>query len=271
MRALALPQQIDVTAAAGFRRLSVTPADIGAWTASGGALRELLARAADANVALSHLDPLATWPRSWRPAATDPTTANIEYFDTPPRAFLDLAVEIGASSITAMTIAPQGSIGIEELTEDFAALCDDAAELGIVVELEFIPLDWAIPDLASAWEIVSGADRSNSGIVFDFWHFMHSGSSLEMLRTVPGDRITSVQLADASLSLQTGSWFDDCLEMRLPLGMGEFPVQEILDTLAVIDGLHKVGPEYFSSANDSLEAEALRDILANSTRELFGA
>ena len=81
-------------------------------------------------------------------------------------------------------------------TANFAALCDLAAPYDLTVGLEFIP--WSpTPDLAAAVEIVSGADRTNGGVVIDTLHFGRSTSTVDQLRVLPDSLFPFVQLCDA--------------------------------------------------------------------------
>ena len=61
------------------------------------------------------------------------------------------------------------------------------------MNLEFVPF-FGIDTLEAAWEIVSGANAANGGIMFDTWHHRRSGSTDAFLATIPGARITGVQV-----------------------------------------------------------------------------
>ena len=113
--------------------------------------------------------------------------------------------------------------------------------------LEFIPL-WGIGDLASAWQILQIANRPNTGLAFDFWHYIRGGRDDALLRSIPGSKISYVQVTDAEGSLPTGrSLFDDCLFHRLPPGQGGLPIKQLLDILCEIGGIERLGPEVFSA------------------------
>jgi 4-hydroxyphenylpyruvate dioxygenase len=127
--------------------------------------------------------------------------------------------------------------------------------------LEFIPL-WGICDLATAWQVLQIANRSNTGLAFDFWHYIRGGPDDALLRSIPGSRISYVQVTDAEASLPPRrSLFDDCLFHRLPPGQGGLPVKHLLDILCEIGGIERVGPEVFSAKLDALSAEAIAQAL----------
>ncbi|SDH25867.1 Sugar phosphate isomerase/epimerase [Paraburkholderia steynii] len=256
VRRLSFAQQIEATVEAGFDTLTVTPLQYTQALAAGMSSADLLAMASDSGIRLTQLDPLARWSERWHPQNIDPAVFSIGYFAFAVEDFLRIARALRLESITAISIAPPEVTSVEQLTEDFAKLCDRAADDGIRCDLEFIPLDWSIPDLDIAWKIVRDADKLNSGIAFDVWHFCRSGSSLETLRTIPGDKISYVQLCDGSERVPAHrSLFQDCLEDRKLPGEGDFPVRDILGVLKDINGLNRVGPEIFSRTFDEMSAK----------------
>jgi 4-hydroxyphenylpyruvate dioxygenase len=117
-----------------------------------------------------------------------------------------------------------------------------------------------------AWEILQHVSASNSGIVFDFWHYMRSGPDEALLRSIPGEKITAVQLCDATAEVPPGmSLAYDGLNNRLTPGEGAFPVTNLVDTLKQIGALNNVGIEIFSPQFDKLNAQQIGDI----TRKVF--
>ena len=158
------------------------------------------------------------------------------------------------------TYAP-GHAPIAQVTESFGTIADKAASHGLHCVLEFIPI-WGIGDLATAWEIVRTVNRSNVGLAFDFWHYIRGGPDHSLLRSIPGDKISYVQVADAEAALPANrTLFDDCLFHRLPPGEGELPINQLLEILKEIGGLQRVGPEVFSAALDRMSADAIAEAL----------
>ena len=58
---------------------------------------------------------------------------------------------------------------VEDMTERFAAVCDRAAEHGLIVGLEPIVLG-GLRHVAQAAEVVTGAGRPNGGVTVDLYH-----------------------------------------------------------------------------------------------------
>ncbi|MDR7188218.1 4-hydroxyphenylpyruvate dioxygenase [Microbacterium sp. BE35] len=235
----------------------MTPADYHHQLSQGVSISDMKRMASDEGVSISHLDPLATWAPAWIPPhATDEMVAAL---GTGVDDFLRIADALECESFTAIGSFPHGGIHLDDLADSFARLCQLAS--GIRVDLEFIPV-WGLPDLASAWSVVLAAGEANGGILLDFWHFFRSGSSLELLTSIPSDRIHSVQACDARMVQAAGrtDW-EDLHEDRLPLGAGEFPVEALLSVLHEMDALQIVGPEYFSSQMRSLSAEGVAEVV----------
>jgi sugar phosphate isomerase/epimerase len=255
IRQLSLADQLKVARETGFGKISITPFHVSKWLAEGLTAKTMLSMADDNGVSLSHLDPLTRWAPKWRP--TNVPEEFVPFLGFTPDEFFKLADLLKVESMSAICCFPNGTVNAVQLTEAFAKVCDRAANAGMRCDLEFIPF-WGLFDINMAWRVIKDADRPNSGIVFDYWHFMRGNPDLELLKKIPGNRISSVQLADASLAFPEDiSPVDDCLNRRVPCGDGEFPVTEITRVLAGIGGLRNIGPEIFSSVFDKMSADQI--------------
>jgi sugar phosphate isomerase/epimerase len=142
--------------------------------------------------------------------------------------FLDLAATIGAATVVAAHFGSPPDPA--DAADQFARLCDRAAERGLRVGLEY-PAMATIGDIATAWAVVAGANRTNGGLVHDIWHHDRSPAGAAELAAVPIGRILSIQLADAA-SVPQGPLIEDVRHRRL-LGAGELrPAQQLQDLLA---------------------------------------
>lgn len=264
VRTLLLKEQLQAASIAGCEALSVTPSDYTTWLGSAISTRDILTMAADAGVRISHLDPFVRWVDRWQPelpGANFPTnTIAFEADD-----FFRMAGALEVESFTAWAGFPAGRYETPQLIDAFGVLCQRAAREGLRCDLEFIPV-FGIRDLRTAWQIVNGVGASNSGIMFDFWHYMRGGRDDALLLSIPGDKITGVQLCDATLTVPDGmSLAFDGLNNRLAPGDGEFPIDEIVEVLRRSGGLNIVGLEVFSPEFDRMTAgvigEKCRSIL----------
>lgn len=111
------------------------------------------------------------------------------------------------------------------VVERFAALCDRAADHGLLVALEFTP--WSgIPDIATAARIVQESGRANAGINLDAWHWFRGNPSAEVLRQV-ANRIHMFQIDDADHEV-VGTFAEDTVDRRRYPGDGSFDLIGLL-------------------------------------------
>src|SRR5271170_753335 len=259
VRNLRFDDQIRATAAVGLDELSMTPLDFDRNVARGLSALDMRKMAEDNGVRLPILDPLASWAPHWTSGIPDPSW--MQFLGYAPDDFFRIAGELEASTMTVIGTFAPGHAPIAQVTESFGTIADKAATHGLHCVLEFIPI-WGIGDLATAWEIVRTVNRSNVGLAFDFWHYIRGGPDDSLLRSIPGNKISYVQVADAEATLPANrTLFDDCLFHRLPPGEGELPINQLLEILKEIGGLQRVGPEVFSAALDRMSADSIAEAL----------
>jgi sugar phosphate isomerase/epimerase len=82
--------------------------------------------------------------------------------------YVDVASTLGARSITVIETVGRAVVP-DAAPEAFAAVCDRAAEVGLLVHVEYFPMS-AIPDSETAAAIARAADRPNGGVLCDLWH-----------------------------------------------------------------------------------------------------
>jgi sugar phosphate isomerase/epimerase len=255
VRALPFREQVETAAKGGFGWLTTSPHDYDRTLASGLTAADMRAIAADHDVRLTYLDPLTSWVPEWQPEVMD--EAMRAYLERPVDEFFRIAEALGVDTIHAIGTFPEGRYTVDYLTERYAALCDRAAESGLRCTIEAIP-HWGLRKLETVWQIVEGANRPNSGIVFDNWHYLRFGRNDDLLRTIPPGKIATVQLADGMREVPPGrSLQEDCVFYRRPIGEGEMPISEIVTLLREAGHLHSVGPEIFSAELDTLKGDAI--------------
>jgi sugar phosphate isomerase/epimerase len=119
-------------------------------------------------------------------------------------------------------IGPAG-LPTAEAGRAYGALCDRAADHGLVVGLEFLPFTDVV-SVHDALAIVDAADRPNGGICVDIWHHERGARDLAAIAALPAERITGVQLSDGPLQPVDPDYYTDCLRNRVAPGSGEFDV-----------------------------------------------
>jgi sugar phosphate isomerase/epimerase len=212
--------------------------------------------AEDAGVLLRHFDSLTDWaPIRF---ASDEGPAARKRFDLSMDRGLDICGELGVETITVVGGYQPGDVPLDPLVEGFGKFCDRAKAQNMWVDIEFMPI-YGVRDLAAAWAIVGAAARPNSGILVDVWHFTKSGSSFELLQSIPGQHLRSIQLSDGYLERRGTDMFDDTVFHRAFPLEGEMPAREVLAAMISKGHLVHIGSEVFShEANAMSAAEAGR-------------
>jgi sugar phosphate isomerase/epimerase len=250
---------VEAAAGAGFDAVSVTSGVY--WRGvrdeglSAADMRTILA---DNQIFVSEVEAAAHWltgpedtPGRWSHRTTDDE-------------LMSIAASLGARVLVAVHFGSARPVG--QAAEAFAALCDQAArEGGLRVALEF-PAFATINDVAAAWEIVRLADRVNGGILVDAWHHYRGSADDAALRSVPGDKVMAVQLADADREPR-GSLEEDVLLRRLP-GEGSFGIRRLMGELDAMGVRAPVGIEVWDEAllanGPGVAAKRLGDALRSS-------
>jgi sugar phosphate isomerase/epimerase len=128
---------------------------------------------------------------------------------------------------------------LDEAARGFAALCDRAADHGLLVGIEWVPSMTNIETAATAAAIALAADRPNGGLCFDSWHLTRSTNDLEDLRALPGEKIFATQWNDGTIAPQNPNYYEDCLSNRVAPGSGEF---SLVDMVRVLDAIGSTAP-----------------------------
>src|SRR3954454_6929108 len=252
-----IPGRIEAARANGFTRLSVSPLDVARAQEQGTSAAELGWSLRDAGLEIV-LDPVMNW-------YSGAARADSRFARFPLDEAMAMAEALEVVSITVIGQATS-DLSLVEVAGSFGAVCDRAAGFGAQVHLEFIPMT-AIPDLASAWTIVQGADRPNGGILFDTWHFFRGNPDFAVLEQVPGERIFAVQVDDAAAEVR-GSMREDTQNRLLP-GDGDFYLPRAVRALDRIGALRWVGPEVISPVLEAMPPVEAARVAGDRVREML--
>ena len=130
----------------------------------------------------------------------------------------------------------------------------------------FEALAWGrhISDYRDSWEVVRRADHPAIGLTLDSFHIFARKTDLKAIRSIPGDKIFLVQLADAPwLDMDVMSW---SRHFRCFPGQGDFALTEF------IDGVFSTGYNGWLSLeifNDQFRAGSPRGIAVDGQRSLL--
>ena len=234
--------RIDAIIAAGFQGTSSFTTDVQQAEAEGVPPKELGKRLADAGLGVAEMDMVS----NWFPSAT-PGPGLLGF--TNEQAF-DYAEALNARSVTAVVFAAAPSQ--DELIDSFAALCDQAAERGLLVHLEFIPFS-PVRTLGDALAIVEAANRPNGGIMLDAWHLYRSGGTASDVQAA-AKHILGVQLDDAPVEPEK-NLVAETTQRRLLPGQGDADVPAIIRALRSGGSTAPLGVEVFSETLAALPPE----------------
>jgi len=232
-----LRDRIEAAARAGYAGTGFWLGDLLAWRNAGHDYATLRRHLSDAGQDLVELEFLSDWHASGeRRVRSDAARA----------ALFEAADALGARHVKVMPPFLPDDLSGAGLSEQFAALCDDAAAYGLQIGLEMLPFS-NLPDLPSALAMVTAADAPNGGLLVDIWHVVRSGGAVGDVADIPARFLISVELCDAMMAMQ-GSITDDTMCHRRLCGEGEFDVPGFIRALdaAGYDGPY--GVEILSDA-----------------------
>ena len=255
VRSIPFRQRVELTGKAGFGWLSTSPVDFEQTVASGLSAADQRRIANDNGVRLSYLDPLTSWVPDGLPENEDEKI--VAYLRRTPDEFFRTAEALQVDRIHLIGSFPVGRYTIDQLTGYYAAMCDRAAQSGLKCLIEAMPL-WGLRTVDEVWAILKGANRKNSGIIFDTWHYVRAGRNDALLKEIPPGVFDTVQIADGPLKCPPGrTMAQDCLFHRVPIGQGEIPNLEIIRILEKAGHIASVGPEIFSWELDKLPGDRI--------------
>lgn len=136
-----------------------------------------------------------------------------------------LAANLNCSLVVARPF--EGEVEPFSAYNDFQELCRLARPFQVRVGLEFIGSSRRLNNLAATWGIVEAAAADNGGLVIDTFHYFRGESTLDMLESIPGEKIYLVQVSDC-LGLPRHEMED---RHRVYPGMGALPLHPLLAAL----------------------------------------
>jgi sugar phosphate isomerase/epimerase len=235
----------------GFTHMSVFPIDYRGWRNQGMSAERIRLQIKAAGIRVLAIDPFVQWvPNFAIPSAYPADYSGFIEFNEAQ--IFEIAQELEAEAINCVEGLGK-PYPRNVLVESFGGFADRASARGLRVTLEFMPIS-SIQDLSAGWAIVQAVNRGNAGLCFDTWHYFRSKPDDALLKSIPGERIFEVQLADALTSLQGKDLTDDLLRFRRLPGKGELPLARITPVLKSTGAWRSVGPEVFADAMDALNA-----------------
>ena len=184
-----LREKLEAIAAAGYDGIEIFEQDFIAYD---GSPRDVGNMVRDHGLEITLFQP-------FRDFEGLPEPMRAKAFDRAKRKF-DLMQELGTDLVLICSSCHASSLGgIDRAAADFNALGEIAKDRGIRVGYEALAWGKHINDHRDAWEIVRRADHSNVGLILDSFHTLSRKIDPATIRSIPGDKIFFVQLADAPL------------------------------------------------------------------------
>ncbi|MDO6966691.1 bifunctional sugar phosphate isomerase/epimerase/4-hydroxyphenylpyruvate dioxygenase family protein [Rhizobium alvei] len=182
-----LAEKLAAIAAAGFDGVEIFEND---FLAFDGSPREVGRMVRDHGLEISLFQP-------FRDFEGMPEPQRSRAFERAERKF-DLMGELGTDLVLICSnVSPLCLGGIDRAAADFHELGERAARHGIRIGYEALAWGRHVNDHRDAWEIVRRADQPNVGLIVDSFHTLARRIDPDTIRSIPGDRIFFVQLADA--------------------------------------------------------------------------
>lgn len=176
----------------------------------------------------------------------------------------DVMAELGCDLLMVCSnVSPDALGGIDRAAADLRELGERAAKRGLRIAFEALAWGRHINDYRDAWEAVRRADLPAIGLVLDSFHMLARKTDVGAVRSIPGDRIFLVQLADAPLlQMDYLSW---SRHYRNFPGQGDLPIQDFMRALT-LTGYD--GPLSLEIFNDQFRAGSARSVAIDGHRSL---
>lgn len=152
--------------------------------------------------------------------------------DFQPRSVLPVLEDAAALGAKRLSVCGQDS-DRARLIDNFAALCDVAAEIGMSVDLE--NMGWRpVRSLMDSLEVVQGSGVPNAGVLIDALHVFRNGGTLEAVSALPSTLVRHVQLCDVRGQAPESDEgrIQEARERRFVPGEGDLPLAELVKSLA---------------------------------------
>ncbi|MFB9910123.1 bifunctional sugar phosphate isomerase/epimerase/4-hydroxyphenylpyruvate dioxygenase family protein [Rhizobium paknamense] len=247
------PEKLAAIAKAGFTGVEIFENDFLTYDASP---REVAAMVKDHGLKITLFQP-------FRDFEGMPEPHRSRAFERAERKF-DIMGELGTDlMLICSNVSPVSLGGIDRAAADFQALGEMAAKHGVRVGYEALAWGRHVNDHRDAWEVVRRADHRCVGLILDSFHTLSRKIDPNSIRSIPGDKIFIVQLADAPLiDMDLLYWSRHFRNMP---GEGDLPV---VDFMRAVAATGYDGPLSLEIFNDQFRGGSARAIAEDGHRSL---
>ena len=241
--------RIEAVAAAGYTGFGLTREDLVVARDSIGL--SAVAAALRANgITTVQLERLSDW---WatgeRRRAADRARADL----------FEACAVLGVDNIKVGADDEGAPIEYPEFCEEFNALADHAAQVGVKIGFENTPFSYRIRTTEEAIALVTDVANPNAGVVLDIWHAYRGGTDYRVItETLPLEYVVGVELDDGDAQ-PVGTLLEDTFDNRRVCGEGDFDVPGFI---AAVRGLGWSGPWGVEDMSVTSRSLPLPDALA---------
>jgi 4-hydroxyphenylpyruvate dioxygenase len=248
-----LAEKLEAIAAAGFTGVEIFESDLLSFN---GTPKDVARMVASLGLKIVTFQP-------FRDFEGMPEPQRSRTFARAERKF-DLMGELGCNLLMICSnVAPDSLAGVDRAAADFHELGERARKRGIKVGYEALAWGRHVSDYRDSWEVVRRADHPAIGLTLDSFHIFSRKTDLKAIRSIPGDRIVLVQLADAPwLDMDVMNW---SRHFRCFPGQGDFPLTEFMDAVSATGYSGVLSLEIF---NDQFRAGSPRSVAVDGQRSL---
>lgn len=187
---LSVPQQIDVTARAGYDGIEPWIRDIRAYVEGGGSLKDLRKRIDDHGLAVESAIGFAQW-------IVDDDDARAKGLET-AKSDMELLREIGGKRIAAPPVGAtnQTDLNLFKAAERYRALLELGEQTGVVPQVELWGFSKSVSRLGELVFIATECGHPAACMLPDVYHIYKGGSDFEGLRLIDGKAIQVFHVND---------------------------------------------------------------------------
>ncbi|WP_374619734.1 bifunctional sugar phosphate isomerase/epimerase/4-hydroxyphenylpyruvate dioxygenase family protein [Devosia sp.] len=249
-----LGEKLEAIAAAGFDGVEIFESD---FLAFGAAPAEVGRMARDLGLEITLFQP-------FRDFEGLPEPLRGRAFERARHKFA-LMNELGTGlMLVCSNVSPAALGGIDRAAADFRQLGELAQKFGVRVGFEALAWGRHVSDHRDAWEVVRRADHPHVGLILDSFHTLSRRIPADSIRSIPGDRIFMVQLADAPrIDMDLLYWSRHFRNMP---GEGDLPV---VDFMRAVAATGYAGPLSLEIFNDQFRGGSPRAISVDGQRSLL--
>ena len=249
-----LDEKLEAIAAAGYDGIELFEQD---FIAFDGSPKDFRKRVQDHGLEISMFQPL-------RDFEGLPEPLRAKAFDRAEHKF-DLMQALGAPLMgICSSVHPAALGGIDRAAADFHELGERAAARGLSVGYEALSWGRYVNDHRDAWEIVRRANHPNIGLILDSFHTLSRKIDPNTIRSIPGDKICYVQLADApAFDMDVLYWSRHFRNMP---GQGDLACTEFMCAI-MATGYH--GPISLEIFNDQFRGGSTAQIALDGYRSII--